>query len=335
MSIRLNIGDAVLVQMAKNDTVIGLIKYMGPMIDDMMSEYVGIEFMEPIEYGHNGTVNGFTYFIAQNGYGFHCKLINIIRKLNASELITKLRDLYILLKLKTQYIKRLEYIIPNKKPEIPSKIKISLTETTEIDDEKYIMPKRLSLDSKISITESITETKNEFKQITPIRPKLRLRNSTSVTDTHSLSMSRTHGKLTDHTDHEFSLSSTESDSHNKKSNSNSENSESVKSNKTKLKYKRKSKSSYSSSLDLSPIPHSDVCNEQINSKIFENNIYLKQSQTQIFGGNINISYNNKQIKSSVYIKNLPSLSELSKSPKSPSSTNTIGLAYFRNKSQKT
>ncbi len=79
------------------------IQYVGPMVDDMLSEYVGIELIKPIEYGHDGTVNGFAYFTAQNGYGFHCKLINIIRKLKPSELITKLRDLHILLKLKTQY----------------------------------------------------------------------------------------------------------------------------------------------------------------------------------------------------------------------------------------
>ncbi len=56
----------------------------------------------------------------------------------------------------------------------------------EMDEEKYIMPKRHSLDSKISITDSITHTKNDIKQITRIHPLNRVRNVCITFTSHSL-----------------------------------------------------------------------------------------------------------------------------------------------------
>ena len=60
MSVRLYLGDAVLVHTRKDRECIGVIKYIGGMHgQDMLSEYIGIELVEPIENGHNGTIDGY------------------------------------------------------------------------------------------------------------------------------------------------------------------------------------------------------------------------------------------------------------------------------------
>lgn len=60
MSVRLNIGDAVLVNTRKDEKGIGVIKYIGGIHGgDMISEYVGLELVEPTQNGHNGTIDGF------------------------------------------------------------------------------------------------------------------------------------------------------------------------------------------------------------------------------------------------------------------------------------
>ena len=97
MSQRLRIDDVVLVRMSKTNQAIGLIKYIGPMVD-MMSEYAGIELLESITDGHDGTVNSFTYFTAPNGHGYHTKITNIIQKLAVTDLFTHLKKTYALIK---------------------------------------------------------------------------------------------------------------------------------------------------------------------------------------------------------------------------------------------
>eukprot|EP00484_Ammonia_sp_Unknown_P003384 CAMPEP_0197076116 /NCGR_PEP_ID=MMETSP1384-20130603/211946_1 /TAXON_ID=29189 /ORGANISM="Ammonia sp." /LENGTH=885 /DNA_ID=CAMNT_0042514965 /DNA_START=54 /DNA_END=2711 /DNA_ORIENTATION=+ len=97
MSVRLNVGDAVLVATRKNHDEIGVIKYIGAIHScDMTTEYVGIELVKPIENGHNGTIDGCQYFSSPNGHGYHSKLTCVVRKLCASELVKQLREIFTL-----------------------------------------------------------------------------------------------------------------------------------------------------------------------------------------------------------------------------------------------
>eukprot|EP01083_Nonionella_stella_P235994 829265_1 len=115
MSVRLNKGDAVLVQTSSTDEAIGLIKYVGPMVDhDMMSEYVGVQLLESITNGHNGTINGFTYFTSKKGHGFHTKMTNVIKKLTIADLFKETSYLSGLLHTKLKYIQRLEALLKKK-----------------------------------------------------------------------------------------------------------------------------------------------------------------------------------------------------------------------------
>ena len=120
MSVRLCLGDAVLVHTIKDRDNIGIIKYIGGMhggIDgqDIISEYVGIELIEAIENGHNGTIDGYQYFSSPNGHGFHTKLTNVIRKVSYSELCNQLRQLLKIftnrLLEKDKYIQKLQFRI--------------------------------------------------------------------------------------------------------------------------------------------------------------------------------------------------------------------------------
>ena len=59
MSVRLMVGDAVLVNTTNDQECIGVIKYIGGIHGcDVLQEYVGIELVQPTERGHNGTIDG-------------------------------------------------------------------------------------------------------------------------------------------------------------------------------------------------------------------------------------------------------------------------------------
>ena len=94
MSVRLSVGDAVLVKLGDDSQGIGCIKYIGGIHGcDMTTEYVGIELVEAINRGHNGTIDGYTYFSSPKGYGFHTKITNVVRKVLPSELVTQIREM--------------------------------------------------------------------------------------------------------------------------------------------------------------------------------------------------------------------------------------------------
>eukprot|EP01083_Nonionella_stella_P184001 666508_1 len=123
MSVRLNKGDAVLVKTNLTDEAIGLIRYVGPMVDhDMMSEYVGVQLLQSITNGHNGTINGFTYFTAKKGHGFHTKMTNVIKKLSIADLFKETSYIHGLLQTKLKYIQRLEALL--KKKSKPSRLSL-------------------------------------------------------------------------------------------------------------------------------------------------------------------------------------------------------------------
>eukprot|EP01084_Bolivina_argentea_P119962 212671_1 len=108
MPVRLCIGDAVLVHMndsvsatqnvQEEDIQMGLIKYIGFIEGFSMTEYVGLELVECISNGHNGIINGIQYFTSHNGHGIHTRITNVIRKLEASEVTTKMQEIIILFK---------------------------------------------------------------------------------------------------------------------------------------------------------------------------------------------------------------------------------------------
>ena len=125
----------VLVQTDRKRKGIALIKYIGLMMDKL-TQYVGLELVEAIPNGHNGTINGCLYFDAKKGHGFHCKVTSIIRKLNTSELIDQLPEALSLLNVKEKYIQKLE----------SCKLGIAMEPSvTHTDLPSFNMPKRNSL----------------------------------------------------------------------------------------------------------------------------------------------------------------------------------------------
>ena len=111
MSVRLNVGDVVLVYICNDDTSkqgIGLIKYIGSIRSascDILKQYCGIELIEPIDNGHDGTIDGYQYFSCKKSYGIHTTITNVIKKLKCSEIMKKLQEVIEMFKKKlSQYI---------------------------------------------------------------------------------------------------------------------------------------------------------------------------------------------------------------------------------------
>lgn len=122
MPVRLSVGDPVLVHINKDTDSfgIGLVKYIGFLGGDGLTEYVGLEMMEQCANGHDGTIDGFQYFSAKTKHGLHVGLSHIIRKLSGSEIMLKMQEVVALFKEKLdQYItavsQRDEYIESLKK----------------------------------------------------------------------------------------------------------------------------------------------------------------------------------------------------------------------------
>ena len=57
---KLEIGDAILayVDMKRTTKNMGFVRYIGSIDEFGMRQYVGIELIEPMPFGHNGTING-------------------------------------------------------------------------------------------------------------------------------------------------------------------------------------------------------------------------------------------------------------------------------------
>ena len=63
---------------------------------DISDTFVGVELVEGIKDGHNGTVNGIRYFQARPGHGILVRISNIIQKLNAAQLTYKMQEMIVL-----------------------------------------------------------------------------------------------------------------------------------------------------------------------------------------------------------------------------------------------
>ena len=73
---------------------IGIIKYIGSIngYDPSITDWIGIELIEPIANGHNGIINGIQYFQCETGHGIHTRIANVIRELSAFEITKKLQE---------------------------------------------------------------------------------------------------------------------------------------------------------------------------------------------------------------------------------------------------
>ena len=137
MPVQLFLGDAVLVYTKRdknknnNEQGIGLIRYIGYIEGCGMTEQIGIELIEPIKSGHNGMINNYQYFKCAKGHGVNVKLVHIIKKLTPEEIITKLRDVIGMFKVKLdEYVRavkeRDEYIEELKDKNIALRDKLKL-----------------------------------------------------------------------------------------------------------------------------------------------------------------------------------------------------------------
>ena len=64
MTTRIQVGDVVVAYADLNCTIkgIGFVRYIGLIERYGMKQYVGIELIEPIDNGNNGTIDGIQYY---------------------------------------------------------------------------------------------------------------------------------------------------------------------------------------------------------------------------------------------------------------------------------
>ena len=81
MATRLQVNDPVVVYLDLNCTIkgIGFVRYIGFIKKYGMKQHIGIELIEPIQEGHNGTIDGTQYFDVNQGYGILVPIRNIIK----------------------------------------------------------------------------------------------------------------------------------------------------------------------------------------------------------------------------------------------------------------
>eukprot|EP01083_Nonionella_stella_P143071 443839_1 len=143
MAVSLSVGDVVYI---KPSQTIGLVKYIGPMVDtDVMSDYVGIELLESVSNGHNGTIDGFTYFTARRGYGFHTKIANVLKKVFASELFEQMQLLSNMLQKQSKQISKLELCLKNIKTTAVETSCFSVAHSTHSCVSRQSIPSRQSV----------------------------------------------------------------------------------------------------------------------------------------------------------------------------------------------
>ncbi|ETO23332.1 hypothetical protein RFI_13850 [Reticulomyxa filosa] len=102
MSVCLTQGDVVVAHLPTNITAIGLIRFIGIISGGGLTPYVGLETVEPIDHGHDGTINGQSYFSVQKGHGIHVELSKIIKKLTMEEVLLKLKEVIEMFKVISQ-----------------------------------------------------------------------------------------------------------------------------------------------------------------------------------------------------------------------------------------
>merc|ERR1719361_1299355 len=178
MSDLLSIGDAVLVTIKDQQNRIASVRYIG--VTDTNEKYIGLNLIEEITNGHDGTVNGVHRFSATPGHGIVVGLNDIIQKLSSSQLTQKLEQIITLcsnkfseyLKAVTErdeFIESLKETIYSLKKELKAATKnrhlreISDTSSIHLDP-----PTALTHDLS---TESIEETVYDFTLMSPVPRK--------------------------------------------------------------------------------------------------------------------------------------------------------------------
>eukprot|EP01083_Nonionella_stella_P178357 629761_1 len=186
MSTRLSLGDSILVNTDKFDDdtnangreVIGLIRYIGFIHGQKhrMTQYVGVELIQPISNGHNGTIDNYQYFTAPNGHGIHLPITDIARKLSTEDVTLKLRNVINLNNLfkhkLDQYLKavtdRDDYIETLKQKH--KHLKSLLSQTNEILKQHMFQTQTLSMTN----TKSSSLTKANDNETLTTSPQMQL-----------------------------------------------------------------------------------------------------------------------------------------------------------------
>jgi len=313
MPVRLSIGDAVLVQIDKDQQLVGSIKYIGPLVDNMMIEYVGIELVEPISNGHDGTINGFTYFAAAEGYGYHCKPTNIIKKLLPSELVCELREQF-------QYIQKLKSMLNTNKStlNIPQRQSVYSNITVMTDSKIQSIPPTPWPTNDGIRTRSSTMTTNRLSVISSSHSDIQsrqsiikiprnnsIKNRSSIMSANSSSISNIDFSVdTDDTDHEFSSSYSYSDVQLNAVVTNQSKTKIKKRNKSKTINNDESKQKFGNK-QIKPL--SRLCTNVSTNRYPKMPVKLKQSHSKLFGGNIDVLYIPKSINANVSYSSYPKL----------------------------
>eukprot|EP01084_Bolivina_argentea_P056124 102754_1 len=112
MAERLVIGEPITAYTDLNCTVkaMGFIRYIGLIEQCGMKQHVGIELIQPIENGHNGTIHGVQYFDTEQGFGIHIPIRNVIKSLTASEALLALKStLHIFRQTTSEYMDTIQH----------------------------------------------------------------------------------------------------------------------------------------------------------------------------------------------------------------------------------
>lgn len=167
-----------------------------------MKQFVGVELLEPIRDGHDGTIGGYQYFTAPRGHGLHVELTSVIRKLSAAEILLSLKEVLCFFKSKMSehlqavndrddYIDHLKSKIehlksrpPSARPrpsfkevesdilsEMKSKVLDRARTNSESKKQSFVHPHPLSPITPMS------PSRNSFRYSTPIRHSQSIRNS--------------------------------------------------------------------------------------------------------------------------------------------------------------
>jgi len=77
---------------------IGVVKYIGFIHGFDMTQFIGVELIESVPFGHSGIINDYQYFTCTDGHGIHTRVHKVLRKLEASEVAHKMKEIIILCK---------------------------------------------------------------------------------------------------------------------------------------------------------------------------------------------------------------------------------------------
>eukprot|EP01084_Bolivina_argentea_P211438 359683_1 len=194
MSVHLSVGDCVLVTTEIGCDIFGLIKYIGYIHNKMNinTECIGLELIEPIPNGHDGTINGYKYFTAPKGHGIHIQINQVIKKLSVCEIMMKFKNIINVFKTKlSQYVNALterdEYIEKLKQKQ--KDLKLLVNQSTTCNHNKNIYKNNHNNFQKQSFSTISTKTAH-IKKLTKSKSAgiSNLKQSDKISDSTNLQM---------------------------------------------------------------------------------------------------------------------------------------------------